>query len=933
MATQSPIQVSSGQLVVDTSIIPFIRKSDVEFAAGDLKPYKAANFFFDDVNVSRLVQRSSVLVLAPVDSISATGKLSQGEGLYNGDSGAFGTVVDVSPDDNVYINENYITFVIDGASLSTSSYSKGDLIYQNGSATESADAVLHTFLGKVVHWDFYTKRLIVALTSGFPNTSGGVVNTFFKVGVVSLSPDTLVSRLTAGRFTAGDSVTSVDNPIYGFTVTSYMNYSGLVISGDTTTITVASDLDSSFSATDTLVRITSGSGVGQERHIQSVSGNQITLSPTEQLSTPLAADSRYSITIPAADKYGRISGIFNIPEDPSLKFRTGERLFTITDSGIYDDPDAQMKATAKYVASGILNQTQEVRFTPIVVKVPPAEPSSPSVVGSGQVTDVTTSPVRITKDTPVSRSPQRRLDPVAQTFFTPDPKSVKQNYGIFVSSIDVFFKEKPAATSPQLPVTIRLVTTVNGYPTKTIIASSTLYPNDVTATQTTDSYATILSKGTKFVFGDPVYLEPKTEYAIVVYSESPDYEVWISELGQNIIGTDRRISEQPYAGSFFRSQNASTWTPFQNQDLMFVINKAVFKTNDIAMLNFNAENPVSNVFLDQMLLHTSDIDFPDTSIQYFAKTTLASDSTRDANYFEVTPNKPYNFGQDLKNSSKDLLRRRIIKSGNGASLNVRVQMSTNDPDISPMFNLERFSLIANENKINNGELSAKNVTVTNGGGYHTAGSNGAITCNISAPQLSTGTQAEAIVLSSQIDANGKLTGIYFINAGSGYIENPTITIEDSTVAGYANAKVTLTSETSSSGGNASARYLTRKISLADGFDAGDMRVFLKAIRPFGTNIIAYYKVLSATDPSQFTDKNWHKLELLHENYSIDQSREIELQFRPALDTGKLAYVENGIDYPLGGKFKDFAIKLVLLAEDTTVVPYVKNIRVIATPAG
>jgi hypothetical protein len=38
-------------------------------------------------------------------------------------------------------------------------------------------------------------------------------------------------------------------------------------------------------------------------------------------------------------------------------------------------------------------------------------------------------------------------------------------------------------------------------------------------------------------------------------------------------------------------------------------------------------------------------------------------------------------------------------------------------------------------------------------------------------------------------------------------------------------------------------------------------------------------------------------------------------------------------YPLGGKFKYFAIKIVLTADDPTVPPLVENYHVVCVPAG
>jgi len=929
MADQT-IPISSGQVVVDSSIIPFIRKNDVEFAASDLKPYKTANFYFDETNVNRFVQRPSELIMKANGTTASL--FSKKEAFINETTGAYFTIVDYNANNVIYINENYVTINLSSAAaFSSSDYSIGDVIYQNGTAVADSPTSSNTFSGKVVYWNSTNKFLVVTVNNGKINTASGAGNTIFKVSGRSANVATVLGNTAVQRFSANQKFSAVLNSSKYDFVTSYTNYSGQITFANNNTNIIATSSNVSSSVVNKQIKIVSGTGIGQVRTVTGVTGNNI-LTLNTALSVATVGDSRYTIGDSTVDEYGKLSGVFNIPEDPLLKFRTGERLFTVTDANDFMDPDAEMKVTAKYVASGLLNQTQEVRFTPTVVQIPAPRPGQPPIAPPSPIRP--NPPVNIVPAQPIPTRRRRRRDPVAQTFFTPETKSIKQNYGIFVTSVDLFFKEKPSSTAPQLPVTVRIVTTDNGFPTENIIAAATVYPDKVNTTNgsTTVPSASNSSTYTKFTFTNPIYLAPDTEYAIVVFSESPDYEVWISELGENILGTNRRVSEQPYAGSFFRSQNASTWTPFQNQDLMFVINKAVF-TTDEAVLTFNVETPSANINLDEILIHSSDLDFPSTTINYAIRGTFAKDASQDSNYTFIVPNEFYKFGSDLKNSSQSNNRRRVILAGNNSSMTVQVKMSTTDNTVSPMFNTERFSMVGVENLINNGELSNSNITITNGGGKHYAANIANITVTISAPTLENGVQATANILAGGITASGNVVAINLINAGSGYVESPTITISDTTPGVTTNATAVITSENSSFGGNSKVRYLTRKITLADEFDAGDLRIFLRAIRPQGTNIIVYYKVLSSTDPDNFYNKKWKKMETVKDLFSPDQETVIELQYRPNLSSGKLAYSENGIEYPLGGKFKNFAIKIVLLAEDTTVVPYVKNYRAIATPEG
>ena len=93
------------------------------------------------------------------------------------------------------------------------------------------------------------------------------------------------------------------------------------------------------------------------------------------------------------------------------------------------------------------------------------------------------------------------------------------------------------------------------------------------------------SVATKFKFPSPIYLENNTEYAFVVVSNSIDYNMYISRLGENEIGTTQRVSTQPYLGSLFKSQNSTLWTADQFEDVKFTLNRAKFSTTSTASID------------------------------------------------------------------------------------------------------------------------------------------------------------------------------------------------------------------------------------------------------------------------------------------------------------------------------------------------------------
>ena len=71
-------------------------------------------------------------------------------------------------------------------------------------------------------------------------------------------------------------------------------------------------------------------------------------------------------------------------------------------------------------------------------------------------------------------------------------------------------------------------------------------------------------------------MEAGQDYAITLASWSTKYQVFISRVGESDLVTDEFISQQPYLGSLFKSQNASTWDASQWEDLKFTLYRADF---------------------------------------------------------------------------------------------------------------------------------------------------------------------------------------------------------------------------------------------------------------------------------------------------------------------------------------------------------------------
>ena len=150
----------------------------------------------------------------------------------------------------------------------------------------------------------------------------------------------------------------------------------------------------------------------------------------------------------------------------------------------------------------------------------------------------------------------------AQSFLVNDAS------GIFATSCDIFFQSKD---DHDVPMVFQLRTMENGVPTSHILPFSEIVvkPNQIT-TSADGSVATNIK------FKAPVFLEGNKEYVMALASNSTKYSVYVSRVGETDILTQSFISNQPYLGSLFKSQNASTWEPSQWEDLKFTLYRADF---------------------------------------------------------------------------------------------------------------------------------------------------------------------------------------------------------------------------------------------------------------------------------------------------------------------------------------------------------------------
>ena len=606
----------------------------------------------------------------------------------------------------------------------------------------------------------------------------------------------------------------------------------------------------------------------------------------------------------SANINGVVGGELTIPVST---FRTGDRLFRLTDSSTDNVSETVSVAEKIFRVAGLL-ETRQGRIS----ATRPQEAKRENVKDSSVTQDTIN---RISTST-------NFVNPLSQTFIV--DRNQHEN-GVFVGSVDVFF----AYTDSILPVTLQIRPVINEAPSSSQIVpfgEVTLNGAETNANVSAPSMATTTTY-TRFTFESPVYLYPD-EYALCLTSPSETYQVHVSSLGQIVRGTSStKVSLQPYCQAFYEPQNSSIWQPNVEKQMMFRINRCDFDTGShsvyLSMEGKPLSGNTSGINYDVFKLSTSELNFSNTALSYSYKgipqtSTVTSDATRtsqiDSSFASFSANRNITLTAQKKViSSANTSSSAVSYSANNFYL--RAVMTSNDSKISPAIDMSRINLITVENEINRGSIANSDIVITNdGAAYPASGSTATIS----------GGGGSGATASVTVTAN-VVTAITVTAGGSGYYETPTISISNA-ASGTNHATATIQSELGSDGGNCKTRYISRRVTLKDGFDAQDIKVILNAYKPKNTDVKVYYRVHNADDPQNFEDKPYTLFvqETDSNLFSANESDVKEYMYRSTANS--ITYTSSGKTYD---NFKTFSIKIVLGSSSTAIIPKVKDMKAIA----
>ena len=525
---------------------------------------------------------------------------------------------------------------------------------------------------------------------------------------------------------------------------------------------------------------------------------------------------------------------------PSTKFYTGQREFKITDSPTNSEGTTLTSARNNIYAQGIISKTGTVTIN--------SRPFNVSFNNTNNITNLgrkVVSQQRVeTASVPIPTPPPRSTDPLSQSFYV-DPDTYPK--GFYLTSIDLFFKSKSQDNNRNVTVEIRELE--NGYPSPQFVSDGDIAEvNNRDITTSNDA-----TSATKFTFKNPIYLNAGNDYCFAVKPENndPDFAIWVAELGAvDITNPDKqtRIEQAYNSGLLFTSSTDRTWTAKQNTDMKFTMRIAEFSTSAKLAYWTNISVPTAFTY-DALTPAISDQILPGTNISYDIKT-ADSTFTVDSDYTTVK-----NYERLILRSRKQISTTASETANAFKSLQVRATLSTTNKFISPYIDDENIIFHFDKNVINNLDSTAITGTVTYGSSNNiVVGSGTTFTTQVFAGEYA-----------------------YF---GDEYREISSITNNvhlivknNFTTANAVSQAMSIRNEENPTGPYSSeSRYITKVVTLNDGFEAADLVTYLRVNRPPGTSIQVYCKLLNENDTDAFDNKFYTPMELVGtETFTLNQN--------------------------------------------------------------
>ena len=582
-ATETVNTQDYGDRVVDISFAEYMRARPVTFVVSNLKPSGKFYPFFDGDSVAEYVIPADVFKVTRLsgtsimnfDAESTKDRVIAGdaERTEDGQAQIAYQIGDVLQNDaHTPCTIQTITQITDPLGAATLTLTVDQISgVRVGHHVELYNLNAGKVVQNIVSYDPVKKTQVTITNRALP-TANELNNRKFKVSAVT--PSVVGSTTGTGTIT----LTTLDGKkIPSFSAYNKSAYKG-TDGGKLTRLRASCVVvqDGVIDATDTLgvaqiqdlfvANIKNGFSIGESLtgKINFAGGtrNRVTLTSVNGTTSGIPTMKQFGDPI-RTDVNGSTAGVFKLPNSDAKRFRTGERDFKLTDNQSNSDANFDSKGSATYYSQGITLSKEA------------------TVVNSRTVTFTQdrlyeSIPVRrVSTSTRVLYSYYTGHDPIAQTFV------VSATGGAFVTHVDLYFSE-----AGNRPVTVELRTTNMNIPSTKIIPLSqvTKTPNKIKTSE--DG-----SVATRFTFQAPIYLQDNEMYALVVKTDQPGCQLFVSEVGKEDILTGNIVTVQPLTGSLYLSQNSKEFEINPLLDMKFRMHKADFETNTVAQLQLRAQPP------------------------------------------------------------------------------------------------------------------------------------------------------------------------------------------------------------------------------------------------------------------------------------------------------------------------------------------------------
>ena len=131
-------------------------------------------------------------------------------------------------------------------------------------------------------------------------------------------------------------------------------------------------------------------------------------------------------------------------------------------------------------------------------------------------------------------------------------------------------------------------------------------------------------------------------------------------------------------------------------------------------------------------------------------------------------------------------------------------------------------------------------------------------------------------------------------------------------------------ETEPTDSHALAKYITRKVTLAEGLEANSLKVFVDQNMPSGASVEVYYRVINSDDNSNFEERPYVLMSRRQPTVTVNQSVALFNEYEYYADD--ISYTSGSVTYD---NFTTFSIKIVMYSTSSAAVPSFRNFRAIA----